>query len=105
VDEVEGDASLKIDFPYCAGPLFLCISLCRALTFVDELFLCISLCRALIFVDELFLCTGISLCRALTFVDEVHAVGLYGKQGGGVGQRDEVDAKIDILSGTLGTHK
>ena len=40
--------------------------------------------------------------RALTFVDEVHAVGLYGVQGGGVGQRDGVDDKIDILSGTLG---
>lgn len=39
---------------------------------------------------------------ALTFVDEVHAVGLYGVQGGGVGQRDGVDPKIDILSGTLG---
>jgi hypothetical protein len=42
------------------------------------------------------------LFRALTFVDEVHAVGLYGVQGAGVGQRDGVDHKIDILSGTLG---
>jgi len=39
---------------------------------------------------------------ALTFVDEVHAVGLYGAQGGGVGQRDGVDDKIDIITGTLG---
>jgi len=39
---------------------------------------------------------------ALTFVDEVHAVGLYGNQGAGVGQRDGVAHKIDILSGTLG---
>lgn len=39
---------------------------------------------------------------ALTFVDEVHAVGLYGDQGAGVGQRDGCMDKIDIISGTLG---
>ncbi|KAL4645850.1 5-aminolevulinate synthase, erythroid-specific, mitochondrial-like [Arapaima gigas] len=39
---------------------------------------------------------------ALTFVDEVHAVGLYGAHGAGVGEKEGVMGKMDIISGTLG---
>jgi 5-aminolevulinate synthase len=39
---------------------------------------------------------------AFTYLDEVHAVGLYGAEGGGVAQREGVESRIDLLEGTLG---
>lgn len=39
--------------------------------------------------------------NALTFIDEVHAVGIYGEHGGGISEKLNLAAEIDIIQGTL----
>ena len=39
--------------------------------------------------------------NCLTYIDEVHAVGLYGEDGGGITSLHHVQSEIDIINGTL----
>lgn len=48
------------------------------------------------------ICTLAKKYNAITYLDEVHAVGIYGKIGGGVAQSLGLQDQIDIIQGTLG---